>query len=301
MKIIFMGTPSYATKIFEALVNDSDIEVLSLITQPDKPVGRKQILTPPNIKKFLLERDLDIEILQPTSLKEKEIQDKIKSKNPDFIVVAAYGKILPKEILDTAPCINLHASILPKYRGASPIQEAILHQDKFTGVTAMKMDIGLDTGDILGYSFVKIADKKVDELFEELSNVASSLTIKILKNYHNIKPTPQISSMSSHCKKIKKSDALVDLKNAKEIYAKFKAFYFWPNINLESGLKIKEMKLSEKNGKKNEILEIKKESIVVGCKNGAIEIFRVQPPSKKEMSVVDYIRGKRVKIGDLFL
>ena len=245
-----MGTPSYATKIFAKLWSDKDIEVVAVITQPDKPVGRKQILTPPDIKKFIIENDINIDVLQPNSLKDKEIQSKIEFYNADFIVVAAYGKILPKEVLNIATCINLHASLLPKYRGASPIQEAILNQEKFTGITAMKMDIGLDTGDILGFSFLKINDMKVDELFEKLSIVASNLTIKILKNYKQIKAMPQIDMLSSHCSKIKKSDALIELNNNKDVFAKFKAFYFWPGINLTNGLKIKEMKLSDKEGKK---------------------------------------------------
>ena len=124
MKIVFMGTPDYATKILKGLLG-AKFEICAVFTQPDKPIGRKQILTPPSVKQFLLDENLQIPIFQPNSLKQNGIKEQICEFNPDFIVVAAYGQILPQEILDIAPCINLHASILPKYRGASPIQSAI--------------------------------------------------------------------------------------------------------------------------------------------------------------------------------
>ncbi len=301
MKIIFMGTPSYATEIFKALRKEQNMELVCLVTQPDKPVGRKQVLTPPDVKKFVLDQKIEIDILQPNSLRDETTQNQIRAYQADFIIVAAYGKILPKEVLDIATCINLHASILPKYRGASPIQESLLNQDKFTGVTAMKMDEGLDTGDILSYSYVEIKEMKVDELFEKLSLLASELTIKTLKNYDSLLSVPQIDASSSHCAKIKKSDAVVELDSAKKIFAKFKAFYFWPGINLTNGLKIKQMKLATLKGAKNQILEIKKQSIIVGCSDGSIEIIEVQPPNKKKMNVVDFIRGKRLKKGDLII
>ena len=153
IKVVYMGTPEYAKVILESLINHSEICVDLVLTQPDRPVGRKKVLTPPPVK--VLAQKCDIEVLQPNSLKEDDIKDAIASKKPDFIVVAAFGMLLPKDILDIAPCINLHASILPKYRGASPIQQAILNGDEFSGVTAMLMDEGLDTGDMLGFKFIK--------------------------------------------------------------------------------------------------------------------------------------------------
>ena len=146
-KIVFMGTPDYATVIFQELL-ESHYEVVALFTQPDKKVGRKQILTYPHIKQFCVDNGLSLPIYQPTTLKDEKIINSIKSLNPDFIIVAAYGQILPKQILNIAPCINLHASLLPKYRGASPIQSAILNNDKYSGVTAMMMEETLDSGDI---------------------------------------------------------------------------------------------------------------------------------------------------------
>jgi methionyl-tRNA formyltransferase len=275
--------------------------VVALFTQPDKPVGRKGVLTPPDIKKFVLEENLSIPIFQPQSLRDKEVIEEIKSLKPDFIVVAAYGKLLPKEILDIAPCINLHASLLPKYRGASPIQQALLNGDKITGVTAMLMEEGLDRGDMLLFSVTDIKDSdNAITLFEKLSDMAANLSKNVLENFDEIEPIEQFDVDASYCKKIKKEDGLVDFEDANDIYNRYRAFIVWPGIFLKSQLKLKEIGLidAKKNYNKGEILEIKKSSIIVGCKKGKLEIFKVQPPSKKVMDAVSYIRGKRLGLGD---
>ena len=169
MRVVFMGTPDYATRILKRLIATDGIEVVLLVTQPDKPVGRKQIMTPPDTKRYLLEKASGIEIFQPRTLRDPESIEKIKAADADFIVVAAFGQILPKAVLDLAPCINLHASLLPRYRGASPIQAAILHRDLYSGVTAMLMDEGLDTGAMLGWSYQKIDGLDAVQLFDRLS------------------------------------------------------------------------------------------------------------------------------------
>jgi methionyl-tRNA formyltransferase len=301
-KIIFMGTPDYATVIFQRLLEDN-YNIIALFTQPDKPVGRKQELTPPHIKRFALENAISVPIYQPTTLKEDAIQNIIVDLDPDIIIVAAYGQILPKEVLSIAPCINLHASLLPQYRGASPIQQSLLNDDKFSGVTAMHMDVGLDSGDILGYKYVSI-DKNtvVAELFDKLAICAAKLTLETLEQYDNIKPIKQNLSLVSHCKKISKKDGLVQFKNANSLYNKYRAFKSWPDIYLETGLKIKECLLIDSTSVnvENQILEIENDYIIVGCKMGCIKIISVQPSSKKQMNVVSYIRGKRLEIGDDF-
>ncbi len=301
-KIVFMGTPDYATKIFEEIL-ESDYELIALFTQPDKPVGRKQTITPPHIKQFCLERNLDIPIFQPEKLRGNEdAKNQIEELKPDFIIVAAYGQILPKEILDIAPCINLHASLLPKYRGASPIQESLLNDDAFTGVTSMLMEEGLDSGDILGLQYLKITPKLgVVEAFNKLSAIAAKLTITTLDNFENIKPKKQNESEVSFCKKIKKEDGEVNFKNAKKLHLKYKAYSFWPGIFLNSGLKLKDIILIENSSlnKEGEILDIKKDSIIVACEIGSLEIKTLQAPSKKAVSATDYIRGKRLEIGDV--
>jgi len=299
MRVIFMGTPDYAAKILEELLEKSD--VVALFTQPDKPVGRKQILTPPMVKKLLVQKGLSIPIFQPKSLKDEKVVATIKALKPDFIVVAAYGQILPKEILDIAPCINLHASLLPKYRGASPIQHTLLNGDTLTGVTAMLMDEGLDRGDILAYDVIKVGfEDNAITLFEKLSQKAALLTPKVLERFSHIKPLAQWDVDASYCKKIKKSDGLVFFDDALLLWNRYRAFIFWPGIFLKSGLKLKELKLYSQDGnyRAGEILEIKKRSALIGCKKGSVEMFRVQPPSKKEMDIVSYLRGKRLNVGD---
>jgi len=303
IKVVFMGTPSYATTILKTLLKDDDIEVQALFTQADKPVGRKKILTPPDTKKYLLEEELNIPVYQPKTLKDDESKNILQELSPDFIVVAAYGQILPKSILDIAPCINLHASLLPKYRGASPIQEAIKNQDRLSGVTAMLMDEGLDTGDILGFGFLNIDGLHAPKLFEELSILAADITPYVLKNFHKIKPVKQNALLSSHCKKITKADGEVQLLDAKEVFATYLAYFYWPNIFLKSGLKLKKIDLndSESTNHEGEILEICDDHIIVGCQKGSLKIYDVQPPSKKQMSVLDYLRGKRLAVGDTLL
>ncbi len=301
-KILFMGTPDYATKIFEEIL-DSSYELVGLFTQPDKPVGRKQVITPPHIKQFCLDKNLDIPIFQPEKLRgNQEAKKQIEALNPDYIIVAAYGQILPKEILDIAPCINLHASLLPKYRGASPIQESLLNDDEFTGVTSMLMEEGLDSGDILGLQYLKITPTmNVVEAFNKLSDIAAKLTITTLDNFENINPLKQNESEVSFCKKIKKEDGEVDFISAKKLHLKYKAYSFWPGVFLNSGLKIKDITLIENSSlnKEGEILDIKKDSILVACKKGSIEIKTIQAPSKKAVNATDYIRGKRLEIGDI--
>lgn len=301
MKIVFMGTPAYATTIFETLINDKTIEVVLLITQEDKPVGRKQLLTPPHIKEWALEKGLQVEIFQPKTLRSFEVQAKIASFKPDFIIVAAYGKILPKEILDIAPCINLHASLLPKYRGASPIQSSLLASEKYTGVTSMLMEEGLDTGAMLGFSHLKLEDENAEGLFKKLAKHAAILTLKTLKNFNAILPLIQTNANATYCKKIKKEDGLVcfETQSAEEIYIKFKALSPWPGIFLSSGLKLHDIAISHcsENFPASVILKIDKNGVVISCKKGCLLLRKVQPFSKSVMGALDYIRGKRLDIG----
>lgn len=305
MKIVFMGTPSYATTILEALCHEDDMEVVLLVTQQDKPVGRKQILTPPHTKAWVLENGLHVEIYQPKTLRTTEAHDKIASLKPDFIVVAAYGQILPKAILDIAPCINLHASLLPKYRGASPIQSSLLANDIYTGVTSMLMEEGLDTGAMLGFSYLKINDDNASILFEKLAYIAAKLTLQTLKNFHQLFPIQQIDANASHCKKIKKEDGLVsfELQSAQEIDTKFKALTPWPGLFLDSGLKLLDIQLMSrtKKGVQGTICAFDKEGAQISCKEGVLMLKSVQPFSKSPMNALDYIRGKRLSVGDILV
>ena len=303
-KILFMGTPDYATTIFNELLQ-SNYEIVGLFTQPDKPVGRKQILTAPHIKQYCLDLNLEIPIFQPLKLRgNEEATIQIKNLNPDFIIVAAYGQILPKDILDIAPCINLHASLLPKYRGASPIQESLLNDDSYTGVTSMLMEEGLDSGDILAFQYLKVTPTmEVSAAFEELSKIAAKLTITTLDNFENIKPLKQNEAEVSFCKKIKKEDGLVDFSDAKRLILKYKAYSYWPGIFLSSELKLKDIELNEEISINNpgEILDIKKDYILVACKKGSLKIKTLQSPSKKAISSVDFVRGQRLEVGNIII
>ena len=299
INIVYMGTPDYASYILETLIKDKEIDVLSVYTQPDKPVGRKKVLTAPPVKMVALENG--IEVHQPLNLRAPETEEEIRALRPDYIVVAAYGQILPKNILDIAPCINLYASILPQYRGASPIQQSLLHGDKETGVTAMLMDVGLDTGDILKISKVSIPESMmVEELFETLTHCAAELTLDVLKAFTSLKPQKQDDEASSLCKKISKENGLVVFDDAVTLYNRYRAYTPWPGVYLESGLKLKEMSLESKTGehKAGEVLEVGKNFLIIGCEKGSLRITRIQPPSKKEMDIQAYLNGKRLERAD---
>ena len=304
MNIVFMGTPEYAAKILRALA-EAKFEIAAVFTQPDKPVGRKQILTPSEVKTYAQQHLPAVPIFQPASLKEEAVTAQIKELKPDFIVVAAYGKILPQAILDIAPCINLHASILPKYRGASPIQSALLSGEKQTGVTAMLMDAGLDTGDMLDFAYTPCEDKTAAQLFDELGDLAGELIVRVLRNFANLTPLKQEGAQAMHCKKIAKSDGLFSFEeSARQIYNKFRALTPWPGIYLASGLKILDLEiLRESCGRKfqraGEILSVDKFGFGVACGEGAIKILKVQEPGKKPVDASAYLNGKRLKIGDL--
>ncbi|EDP6910219.1 methionyl-tRNA formyltransferase [Campylobacter upsaliensis] len=297
-KLVFMGTPAYATHILQELLRH--FELLALFTQPDKAVGRKQILTPSDTKAFLQKTAPQIPIFTPKSLKDEELFESLKALKPDFIVVAAYGKILPQNILDLAPCINLHASLLPKYRGASPIQSAILNGDEVSGVCSMLMDAGLDTGTILQSVECDIKDKKAEEVFEIFGNLAASLAVETLRHFSQITPQKQDESKVSICKKIKKEDGLVDLSHAKKLYRKFLAFYPWPGVFLENGLKFLDIELydEKENEKEGLILALEKESFLLTCKKGTLRIKVLQESGKKPLDGRTFLNGKRLKSAD---
>lgn len=294
-----MGTPDYAEKILEKLIQTQEMEVVAVYTQPDKPVGRKKVVTPPVVK--TLAQSNSIPVYQPTRLRDEEVVKELLEIECDYIVVAAYGQILPRAILDHAPCINLHASLLPQYRGASPIQQTLLNDDKTTGVTAMLMEEGLDTGDIIKTTTMNVPkDMMLETLFESLTDIAVDLTVDVLQNFQSYTPTKQIEADASHCKKISKQDGLVTFSDAHEMFNKYRAFTPWPGIYLESGMKLKKIDLVDKCalGKAGTILEIDKESILVACDKGVVRIYAVQPQSKKEMSIIAYINGKRLGLED---
>jgi len=301
-KIVYMGTPHYAKEILETLIKADDMDVSLVLTQPDRPVGRKKVLTPPPVK--VLAEENSIEVLQPNRLSDEGMFEAIKAANPDYIIVAAFGQILPKNILDIAPCINLHASILPQYRGASPVQQSLLNGDEKSGVTSMLMEEGLDTGDILEIvEFVIPEDMRLHALMQQLTVDACELTLSTVRNFKNITPQKQNEAQATLCKKIKKSDGEIDFDDAVSIYNKYRAFEGWPGIFASNGTKFDGLTLVEKETphKPCEIIDFDEDSVIVGCNKGALKIDTLQPASKKAMSSKAYCVGRGLKVGDPIL
>jgi len=298
-KIVYMGTPHYAREILESLIKADDMEVVLVLTQPDRPVGRKKVLTPPPVK--MIAKEHGIEVLQPNRLSDEGMFEAIRDANPDYIIVAAFGQILPKNILNIAPCINLHASILPQYRGASPVQQSLLNGDEKSGVTSMLMEEGLDTGDILEIiEFTIPKDMRLQGLMQQLTEDASRLTLNTIRNFKKITPKKQNELESSVCKKIKKCDGVIDFEDAVSIYNKYRAFEGWPGIFDANGTKFDGLVLVDKVSfyTAYEILSFESEAVVIGCSKGALKIDILQPASKKAMSAKAYCVGRGLKIGN---
>ena len=304
MNIIYMGTPDFAVPALRRLY-ESRHTVSAVFTQPDKPQGRKMVLTPPDVK--VCAEELGIPVYQPVSFKSEEPLEIIKKYNPDVIVVAAYGKLLPKAVLESAKhgCINIHGSLLPKYRGAAPIQQAVLNGDKVTGVTAMQMAEGLDTGDILTAIETEIGENETSgELFDRLSILGGDLIITTLDMLENgeIKPIKQDESKATHTSKIDKSLCPIDFtRSADEVHNKVRGLNPWPVATAElcgKRLKIYSTKICEKSGRAGTIISTK--PLIVACGSGSVEIIELQPEGKKRMTSAAFLAGHKLSIGDSF-
>lgn len=299
LKILFMGTPEYAAVILNALLEDAAFEVTAVVTQPDKPVGRNKTVTPPPVKQVAVERGIDV--WQPQSLKNDAIVASIRHSWPDYIVVAAYGQLLPKSVLEIAPCINLHASLLPMYRGASPIQQALLQGDTRSGVTAMLMEEGLDSGPTLACRVADISkEMRKEALFSLLAQAAATLTLSVLKRFASLVPGIQPRVDATYCQKILKHHGKIDWSMpAETIHNCFRAYEGWPGVSLDSGLKLLEVALHPGiEGQAGKIVAVEGEACIVACGAGGLCIGRLQPPSKKAMDAASYLRGKRLGVGD---
>lgn len=304
MKIVFMGTPDYAVKTLEKLIAKGH-EVAAVFAQPDKPVGRKHILTAPPVKETALKHN--IPVFQPNTLRDGEAEQILREIAPDVIVVVAYGKILPKEILSIAKfgCVNGHASLLPKYRGASPIQWCIVCGERETGVTTMLMDEGMDTGDILKTTTVKIGENETaEELFERLSEISADLMISTLDDLEKgeISPQKQDEADATYAPIIKKEMALIDFyKTAKEIFNAVRGYYSWPcAFFLLNGKRIKVIRaeIGDKTEERAGTVVETKEKFAVACGDGvAINLLVVQPEGSKPMTAKQFFCGNSVELG----
>ena len=304
MKIVFMGTPEYAVNTLNALIKDGH-EVAAVFCQPDKPVGRKQILTPPPVKVCALEHN--IPVFQPNTLRDGKAYEILKEINPEVIVVVAYGKILPKEILDLPKygCVNGHASLLPKYRGSAPIQYAILCGETETGVTTQLMDEGIDTGDILETVTTKIGEEETaEELFDRLAVLSADLMISTLEKLEKgeITPTPQNQNEATYAPIIKKEMAKLDFtKTAADIHNAVRGYYSWPcAFFMLNGKRIKVLsaKLGDKTTKNSGTVIANGEELVIACgDNTSIRLLSVQPEGSKPMTSKQMLCGNKIPLG----
>lgn len=304
MKIVFMGTPDFAVPSLNALLS-SKREIAAIVTQPDKPSGRGKKQALPPVKAAAL--NSGIRVLQPERIKDEAFVNTIKEINPDVIVVAAYGKILPKDIIQLPRygCINVHASLLPKYRGAAPINWAIVNGEKETGITIMQMDEGLDTGSILLQKGVEITkEDTAGTLTNKLSKIGAGLLIEGLDAIEKggIKPIPQDNSKASYAPILKKEDGQIDwTKGAEDIYNMVRGMDPWPGaFTYYKGELWKVWKVRHGDtgkGRPGEILTADKDRIDVVSKDSVTAILEIQPANKKRMPVSDFLRGNKIEKG----
>jgi methionyl-tRNA formyltransferase len=310
MKIVFMGTPRYAAKILKDLIA-SRHEILCVITQPDRPSGRGLKISFSPVKELALKQSLRVE--QPERVKSALLVDLLKELKPDIIVVVAFGKILPKEILMIPKygCVNVHASLLPKYRGAAPVQWALLNGEKETGVTLMNMNELLDAGEIILQEKIRIQDEdNAETLTEKLFDLGSQLLLNGLEqiNKGRAKFTPQQEALATNAPSIKKESAELDWKkSALQIHNRIRALVPWPVAHtfykkqqlriLKSDLNVLDFETKFKLP--GTIVQIvKNEGFIIATGNGHLLIKTVQPAGKKKMKAFDFVIGHDVKIGE---
>jgi len=309
MNVIFMGTPDFSVSILDEIIKNGH-NVLAVVTQNDKPKGRGGEISFPPVKEKALE--YGIKVLQPEKIKKnQEFLEELKSMNPDMIVVAAYGKILPEEVLKLSKygCVNVHASILPKYRGAAPIQWSIIDGEEYTGVTTMMMDVGLDTGDILDIKKVKIEeDETGGSLFDKLSIEGSKLIIETMKKFEDgtIKRIKQDESLSTYAKILTKETGRIDFNNtAVSIERLIRGLNPWPSAFTSfrgKTLKIWKAYVKEDveiSGKVGEIREVGKDYIGIATRDGLLCITELQLEGKKRMDTKSFLQGVKVEVSEI--
>ena len=306
MNIVFMGTPDFAVPTLKALV-DAGHTVKAAFTQPDKPKGRGLKLTPPPVKEFALTHGIDV--YQPQSLKRETetVTPLIRSFEPDCIVVVAYGKLLPPEVLAIPKygCVNVHGSLLPKYRGAAPIQWTVINGDECGGITTMLMAEGMDTGDILLQKPVKVDINETSaEYYDRLSEVGASLLVDTLKALEagEITPTPQNHDEATLAPMLSKEMSPTDFTlTARDVYNHINGLSDWPCATaVLDGKKLKLYRAAVvheagTHGTPGEIIDPK--DLTVACGSGAVKLIEVQPEGSRRMAAVDYLRGHPIKKG----
>ncbi len=301
IRIAFMGTPEFAASVLNGIVEDGRNVVL-VVCQPDKPVGRKMVITPPPAKVEAIKHGIDV--FQPASMRTDEAYEEILKANPDLIITAAYGKILPERILDipSKGSINVHASLLPKYRGAAPVQYSILNGDATTGVTIMNMDVGMDTGDILRQTEIDIDENiHTDDLMNQLAICGTKLLLSMLDEYlsGNITPIKQQEDLVTLAPPISKDSGIIDwTKSSVEIHNMVRALSVWPGASTlmdANKLKIYDTRVLSSFDESTlkfvpeagQIVEAAKGNLTVKCGSGYIRIMVLQTAGGKKLSAID--------------
>jgi len=301
MRIVFMGTPDFAVPCLERLI-EAGHEIAAVFTQPDKPVGRKQALTPPDVKVCALKQGLTV--YQPSNLRDDSPLNLIRELAPDVIVVAAYGKILPKSILDLPHygCINVHGSLLPKYRGAAPIQWSVINGDAETGVSIMQMGEGLDTGDILYEKAIPIGiDDTAESMFEKLSALGAEMIVKALELLKNGELTaiPQDESRATYAPMLSKELSQIDwTQPAMTVHNLVRGLYSWPIAHTflnDKKLRILRTSPCNASGEPGTVIDLS--PLTVACANGSVIIHELQLEGKKRMDSKAFLLGHPFTIG----
>ncbi len=304
MNIVYLGTPDFALLPLKKIVESGKYKVVAVVTNKDKPVGRKKILTAPPVKNYAIEKD--IPVYQYDKIRLEGVDD-LKALNPDVMITCAFGQILSQEILDIPKfgVINIHASLLPKYRGASPIHYAILNGEKTTGITIMKTDIGIDTGDVILQKSLNIGEKETcGELFERLSILGAECILEALDKIENdnVNYIEQDEGKATLTKIIKKEQALIDwTSSAEKIYNQIRAFNPAPiAFTTLNGLpfKIYSATIVDYSGKPGEIIENNKR-LIVACGSKALSLEKVQKAGGNAMQASDFLRGNSLEIGSI--
>ena len=306
MKILFMGTPDFAVFSLRALVDGGE-ELVGVVTQPDKPRGRGYALMPPPVKVYAEERG--IPVYQPSTLRGEEFAAVLEALSPELIVVAAYGKILPASVLDYPRygCVNVHGSLLPEYRGAAPMQRAIMDGKRETGITTMLMDVGLDTGDMLLREVVPIGE---NDNFEDIHDKLGACGARVLLNTvarikdGTLTREKQNGSLATYAAKIEKSDCVIDFgRDAQAVHDQIRglspiplAFTYTPDGRM---LKVIASEVAQGHGAAGEVLSLAGGRITVACGTGAVALLTVLPEGKKRMAAADFINGRKLSVGDV--
>lgn len=306
-KLIFMGTPDFSAAVLKGLLDDSNYDVLAVVTQPDRAVGRKKEIKMTPVKEVALAHNLPV--YQPEKMSGSEEMAELMTLGADGIVTAAFGQFLPTKLLDSVDfAVNVHASLLPKYRGGAPIHYAIINGEEEAGVTIMEMVKKMDAGDMIAKVSTPITDDdNVGTMFEKLAVIGRDLLLKTLPDYiaGNIKPEPQDESKATFSPNITPEEERIDWnKSARDVFNHIRGLYPWPVAHtLLDGkrFKIYEATLAEGHGKPGEIIEKGKKSLVVATGDGAISLKTVQPAGKPRMNIVDFLNGvgRKLEVGDL--